>query len=166
MISIIVIFLNVMAVKAGNATKTNGESAYDTEIFYEDEFEYFYNLDLLEKFDLIVENETEIDENILLQLAQDDLEYEDSTELDIILDKLLNEGNLIEEVLDEFEDQLQRTTTDKDDQFMYLQNLILFYVFLISFVLMFIISTVFTGLNLLNKVNTKTRAKRSMKCVV
>ena len=127
------------AVTANDTDVDSKEFDYDENIFDDKEFEYFYNLELL-----IAKNDTNINETILLELAEEDLEYEDTTELDIILDKLLEEGDLIDEVLDEIEDEISRTTVHMDDSFSRLLNLILFYVFLISFVVMFIISTVFT----------------------
>ena len=51
---------------------------------------------------------------------------------------------MIDEVLDEIENEISRTSMHKDESFMHLLNQILVYGFLISFVVMFIISTVFT----------------------
>ena len=60
---IIAIIVNSALVKATNDTKENGENdelAYDAEIFDEKEFEYFYNMELLEKLELIANNESDI----------------------------------------------------------------------------------------------------------
>ena len=105
--------------------------------------------------ELLTNNETEIDETILLQMAEDDLEYEDTTELDIILDKLLEEGDLIEEVLNEMEDEISAITMHEDESSMDLFNQILFYGFLISFIVMFIISSICTGINY-KRISSKT----------
>ena len=121
---------------------------YEDNTFDEKEFEYFYNMELLEKLELLTNNETEIDETILLQLAEDDLEYEDTTELDMILDKLLEEGDLIDKVLDEMEDEISAITMHEDESSMDLFNQILFYGFLISFIVMF--NFTFTGVLLRN----------------
>ena len=135
------------------------EFGYDEEAFDDSEFEYFYNMELLEKLELLANNETVIDEHILLQLAEDDLEYEDTTELDIILDKLLEEGNLIEEVLDEIEDEISGTKIHEDDSFMDLFDQIMFYGFLVSFVVMFIISSICTGIHYYKKVPRKAQSE-------
>ena len=135
------------------------EFGYDEEAFDDSEFEYFYNMELLEKLELLANNETVIDEHILLQLAEDDLEYEDTTELDIILDKLLEEGNLIEEVLDEIEDEISGTKIHEDDSFMDLFDQIMFYGFLVSFVVMFIISSICTGIHYFKKVPRKAQSE-------
>ena len=135
------------------------EFGYDEEAFDDSEFEYFYNMELLEKLELLANNETVIDEHILLQLAEDDLEYEDTTELDIILDKLLEEGNLIEEVLDEIEDEISGTKIHEDDSFMDLFDQIMFYGFLVSFVVMFIISSICTGIHYYKKVPRKAHSE-------
>ena len=142
----------MQAVTVGKQEDENDEYGFDAETFDDSEFEYFYNMELLEKLELLSNNDTEVDETMLSQLAEDDLtEYEDTTELDVILDKLLEEGNLIEEVLDEIEDEILRTTLFKDDSFMENFDRILFYGFLIAFVFMFTISSVFTGIHFCKK---------------
>ena len=125
------------------------EEEYEDDSFDEEEFEYFYNMELLDKLELLANNETEIDEEALLQLAEEDFEYEDTSELDAILDELLKEGDLIEEVLDE----IGEYTFDDTDEVTYIQyersskdlfNQIIFFVSLVGFIIMFIISSVFT----------------------
>ena len=146
----------MQAVTVGKQEDENDEYGFDAETFDDSEFEYFYNMELLEKLELLSNNDTEVDETMLSQLAEDDLtEYEDTTELDVILDKLLEEGNLIEEVLDEIEDEILRTTLLKDESFMETLNQILFYGFLVAFVFMFTISSFFTGIHFYKKSNSK-----------
>ena len=147
----VVLVLTVVSI----ATADEG-FGYEDDTFDEKEFEYFYNMELLEKLELLTNNETEIDETILLQMAEDDLEYEDTTELDMILDKLLEEGDLIDEVLDEMEDEISAITMHEDESSMDLFNQILFYGFLISFIVMFIISSICTGIHFYKRVPSKT----------
>ena len=158
-----VIFIIAILAAAQAATidiqDDDDEFGYDEEAFDDSEFEYFYNMELLEKLELLANNETVIDEHTLLQLAEDDLEYDDTTELDIILDKLLEEGNLIEEVLDEIEDEISGTKIHEDDSFMDLFDQIMFYGFLVSFVVMFIISSICTGIHCYKKVPRKAQSE-------
>ena len=152
---IILTTAGVQAATIGVDEEDNDEFGYNADTFDDNEFEYFYNMELLEKLELLRNNETEVDETKLLQLAEDDLEYADTTELDIILDKLLEEGNLIEEVLDEIEDEISRTPLLKDDSFMETLNQILFYGFLVAFVFMFTMSSFFTGIHFYKKSKSK-----------
>ena len=158
-----VIFIIAILAAAQAATidiqDDDDEFGYDEEAFDDSEFEYFYNMELLEKLELLANNETVIDEHILLQLAEDNLEYEDTAELDIILDKLLEEGNLIEEVLDEIEDEISGTKIHEDDSFMDLFDQIMFYGFLVSFVVMFIISSICTGIHYYKRVPSKAHSE-------
>ena len=129
--------------------------------YEEEEFEYFYNMELLEKMELLTNNKTEIDEEVLRKLAEDDLEYEDTTEIDNILDELLEEGNLIEQVLDEIDagSAYDITLIGENNSSTDMFNQILFYVLLISFVIMFLISSVATFLCLYKRNNTNNESQ-------
>merc|ERR1712202_47894 len=80
------------------------DNVSDEEI--EKDFEYFYNLEMMKALDRH-ENKTEA--HVEDTYEEYDVEanyYEDSTELDLILDDLLNEEDLIEESLDDFDYEL------------------------------------------------------------
>ena len=118
---------------------------YDETSIDDKEFEYFYNYELLNKLELLTENKTMDDEDILEKLAKDELEYEDTTELDVILDQLLEGGNLIEEVLNEIETEFSNTSYDNLE--MDTLDQVIFLAFLVSFILMFLISSCVTSLH-------------------
>ena len=60
------------------------------------EFQYFYNLELVHKLQLLADNKTEITEEDVERIVN----HEDQDEkMDEILDKMLDQGNMIEEVL-------------------------------------------------------------------
>merc|ERR1712183_1232703 len=80
----------------------------DSDEEIEKDFEYFYNLKMMKALDRL-ESKTEAkdeDEDAYEEYGVETNYYEDSTELDLILDDLLNEEDLIEESLDDFDYEL------------------------------------------------------------
>lgn len=79
------------------------------------EFDYFYNLELVQELEtLATENATDFNDDDEVMKKLIDFDYDDTPELDDILDKLLEEGNLLNEVLNELKiDTADRRTTKK-----------------------------------------------------
>ena len=160
---VIVTLACMAAVIAANEKSEKEESSdldYDDDTFDDEEFEYFYNMELLEKLEHLTNNTSEITEEVLMKLAEDDLEYEDTTELDLILDELLKEGDLIAEVLDEIEDYTSNGPPStsiiyEDGSSKDLFDQIVFFFFLVGLVVMFIISSVLTGRHFYKKAESK-----------
>ena len=67
----------------------------------EGEFEYFYNLELVDKLQLLDHNRTDITEEDVERIVNHDAH---DPKMDEILDKMLEQGEMIEEVLREIED--------------------------------------------------------------
>ena len=152
--------LIVMAAAQSDENVANADLGldYDTDTFDDREFEYFYNMELLEKIEELSVNETEIDDHVLAQLIDEELEYEETTELDIILDTLLEEGDLIAEVLDEIESEMIKTPSNLHEVSVAESwNQITFYGFLIGFIIMFIISMTLTFIYYKKNINTRNR---------
>merc|ERR1712183_173376 len=86
----------------------------DSDEEIEKDFEYFYNLEMMKALDRL-ENKTEAhDEDAYDEYGVEANYYEDSTELDLLLDDLLNEEDLIEESLDDFDYELPITLPKSD----------------------------------------------------
>ena len=112
--------------------------------FQEEEFEYFYNLELVEKLQSLG------DEN---KLTQEDVskivdEVEERPEMDEILDKMLLHGSMIEEVLDDMDSAAGNVLlegseggTDFSSSLLYE---ILYWLFLTCFVVMLTFSALAT----------------------
>jgi len=75
---------------------------FDDTKFGGEEFEYFYNMELVEKLALLGEENTNIEFTIDELEKIIDNDKSNDTEVDSVLDKLLEEGNRIENVLNEF----------------------------------------------------------------
>ena len=140
----------VIAATEKSEKEESSDLFYDDDTFDDEEFEYFYNMELLEKLEHLTSNNTsEITEEVLMKLAEDDLEYEDTTELDLILDELLKGGDLIAEVLDEIEDYTNNGPPStyiiyEDGSSKDLFDQIVFFFFLVGLAVMFIVSSVLT----------------------
>ena len=148
----------VIAATEKSEKEESSDLFYDDDTFDDEEFEYFYNMELLEKLEHLTNNSSEIDEEVLMKLAEDDLE--DTTELDLILDELLKEGDLIAEVLDEIEDYTSNGPPStyiiyEDGSSKDLFDQIVFFFFLVGLVVMFIISSVLTGRHFHKKAESK-----------
>merc|ERR1719186_1654244 len=94
--------------------------------------------------------------------------YEDSTELDLLLDDLLNEEDLIEESLDDFDYELPITLPKSDvtrkemrEESRNLLNLILLISFLVASISILLISLALTANHCYRKVNTEETDARA-----
>ena len=108
--------------------------------FHEDEFQYFYNLELVQE----LTTDTEASK------TEKDPESGNSTRLDDALQKLEEEGELVEKVLNEIDYnkkrvQLQEAINKEVDFSASLLYEILYWIFLASFLLMLGLSVVMTG---------------------
>merc|ERR1719466_461204 len=154
--------------KEGDEIFTSGDLGYDdtydddSDEEIEKDFEYFYNLEMMKALDRL-ENKTEAHvEDAYKEYGIEANYYEDSTELDLILDDLLNEEDLIEESLDDFDYELPITlpksdVTRKDmrEESRSLLNLILLISFLVTSISILLISLTWTANHCYRKVNTE-----------
>merc|ERR1719186_1904027 len=134
----------------------------DSDEEIEKDFEYFYNLEMMKALDRH-ENKTEA--HVEDTYEEYDVEanyYEDSTELDLILGDLLNEEDLIEESLDDFDYKLPITlpksdVTRKDirEKSRNRLNLILLISFLLASISILLISLAWTANHCYRKVDTE-----------
>merc|ERR1712183_390256 len=105
--------------REGDEIFTSGDLGYDdtydedSDEEIEKDFEYFYNLEMMKELDILDnDNKTEAHvEDAYEEYGVEANYYEDSTELDLVLDDLLNEEDLIEESLDDFDYELPITIT-------------------------------------------------------
>ena len=130
--------------------------------FLEEEFDYFYNLELVEKLEL-VGGDTELTNEDVNKIVNDE---DNSPEMDEILDKMLLQGSLLEEVLNELTvpdssthlRESQQIVTDFSSSLLYE---ILYWLFLASFIVMLLTSVLLTAKYILDNpsqgltVNTK-----------
>ena len=118
-----------------------------------EEFEYFYNMELVEKLSLLGEDNTNTDNGFTVDELKKitDKDQTNGTEVDDVLDKLLEEGNRIENVLNEFTkisanpvqlNEEEKTEIDFSGSLLYE---ILYWILLVCFVLMMLFSLVSTG---------------------
>merc|ERR1712096_6774 len=154
--------------REGDEIFTSGDLGYDDT--YDDDsdeeikkdFEYFYNLEMMKALDRL-ENKTEAhDEDAYQEYVVEANYYEDSTELDLILDDLLNEEYLIEESLDDFDYELPITLPKSDvtrkemrEKSRNLLNLILLISFLLAPISILLISLAWTANHCYRKVDTE-----------
>merc|ERR1712215_50338 len=102
--------------------------SYDEDI--EEDFDYFYNLEMINTLDeLALSSDADPNED-LDDEGTNYYNYDDSTELDVIFDELLNEENLIDDALNSFDVPVQDIPTPKDTKlktrnFLSLANVIL-----------------------------------------
>ena len=116
------------------------------------DFEYFYNLEMMKALDRL-EKKTEAHvEDAYKEYGVEANYYEDSTELDLIIDDLLNEEDLIEESLDDFDYELPITLPKSDvtrkemrEESRNLLNLILLISFLVASISILLISLAWTA---------------------
>ena len=123
----------------GSSSKPVSEDFEDLS-FHEDEFQYFYNLELVQE----LTTDTEASK------TDTDQDSGNSTRLDDALQKLEEEGELIEKVLNEIDYnkqkvQLQEAINNEVDFSASLLYEILYWIFLASFLLMLGLSVVMTG---------------------
>merc|ERR1712183_1189296 len=136
----------------------------DSDEEIEKDFEYFYNLKMMKALDRL-ESQTEAkdeDEDAYEEYGVEANYYEDSTELDLILDDLLNEEDLIEESLDDFDYELPITLPKSDvtrkemrEKSRNLLNLILLISFLLASISILLISLAWTANHCYRKVDTE-----------
>eukprot|EP00092_Neocalanus_flemingeri_P008197 GFUD01008837.1.p1 GENE.GFUD01008837.1~~GFUD01008837.1.p1 ORF type:complete len:232 (+),score=67.87 GFUD01008837.1:41-697(+) len=127
----------------------------------EDEFEYFYKLQMLEALDRHA-SKTEADEKALSfdEYDGETSYYEDSTELDLIVDDLLNEEDLIEVALDDFDENMpmpnskSHVTRADIRESPSLLNPILLICFLVVPICILLINLAWTACHCYKKVNT------------
>ena len=141
--------LVVLTLCVGTRTKPILEDFTDAE-FDSEEFEYFYNLELVEKLSQIDDgNKTnELTENDIKILIAEDTS--NNTKVDDVLDRMEKEGNLIEEVLNEIEVTTKaailkeelKSNIDFSASILYE---ILYWIFLACFILMLVFSVTVTG---------------------
>ena len=121
--------------------------------FRGEEFEYFYNMELVEKLSLLGEDNIGTDDGFTVDELKEitDKDQTNDTEVDDVLDKLLEEGSKIENVLNEFTQSTAKTVElsengkTKIDFSSSLLYEILYWILLICFVLMMLFSLVATG---------------------
>ena len=123
----------------GSSSKPVSEDFEDLS-FHEDEFQYFYNLELVQELTANTEESKTIE----------DQESGNSTRLDQALNKLEEEGEIIEKVLNEIDYNkkkvlLQEAIDNEVDFSASLLYEILYWIFLVSFLLMLGLSVVMTG---------------------
>merc|ERR1712096_457191 len=128
----------------------------------EKDFEYFYNLEMVKALDRL-ENKTGAHvENAYEEYSVEGNYYEDSTELDLIIDDLLNEEDLIEESMDDFDYELPITLPKSDvtrkemrEESRSLVYLILLISFLVASISILLISLAWTANHCYRKVDTE-----------
>ena len=123
----------------GSSSKPVSEDFEDLS-FHEDEFQYFYNLELVQ----VLTTDTEESKTVV------DQDSDNSTRLDQALSKLEEEGELIEKVLNEIDYNekkvlLQEAIDNEVDFSASILYEILYWIFLVSFLLMLGLSVVMTG---------------------
>ena len=109
--------------------------------FHEEEFEYFYNLELVEKLQSLG------DDNKLTQADVSKIvdEVEERPEMDEILDKMLLQGKMIEEVLNDLDSAVLLEGSDGGTDFSSsLLYEILYWLFLACFIVMLAFSALLT----------------------
>ena len=116
--------------------------------FRTEEFEYFYNMELVEKLSLL--NDTSGDDFSVLELKKiTDVDEGNHTQVDEVLNKLENHRKLIEEVIEELElpqPTILKKNIEEDLEFSAsMMYDILYWIFLFCFIAMLIISVVITG---------------------
>merc|ERR1712183_1031306 len=154
--------------REGDEIFTSGDLGYDdtydddSDEAIEKDFEYFYNLEMMKALERL-ENKTEAhDEDAYEKYGVETNYYEDSTELDLILDDLLIEEDLIEESLDDFDYELPLTLAKSDvtrkemrEESRSLLNLILLISFLLASISILFISLAWTANHCYRKVDTE-----------
>ena len=126
----------------------------------QEEFQYFYNLELVEKLSLIgADPNDDFSEEELKKIT--DTDVDNNTKVDDLLDKLLTEGNWIEEALNEIDQSDEKNITLEEDfprEVTFSTSLlyeILYWIFLVSFIAMLLFSLVTTAKYFLeNPLNT------------
>ena len=126
---------------------------FDDDQFNSEEFEYFYNMELVEKFALLGDTEDTGDESITLhdlEVITDTDSGNNTEQVDKVLDQLIEEGNRIENVLNEFVDNQKKMAilSDNMEEIDFSASLlyeILYWLFLSCFILMMIFSLAVTG---------------------
>jgi len=114
--------------------------------FAQEEFDYFYNLELVEKLEL-VRDDTQLTNEDVNRIVNDE---DDSPGMDEILDKMLLQGSLLEEVLNELSVPQRNTdlkessdlATDFSSSLLYE---ILYWLFLACFIVMLLTSVLMTA---------------------
>lgn len=110
--------------------------------FQQEEFQYFYNLELVEKLSLIeTEANDDFSEEELKEISDKDVD--NNTNVDVLLDKLLTEGTLIEEALNEIDHSEVTLEDDLSDEVTFSTSLlyeILYWIFLVCFIGMLLFS--------------------------
>merc|ERR1712202_42028 len=154
--------------REGDEIFTSGDLGYDdtydddSDEEIETDFEYFYNLEMMKALDRL-ENKTEAhDEDAYEEYGVEANYYEDSTELDLMLDDLLNEEDLIEESLDGFDYELPITLPKSDvtrkemrEKSRNRLNLILLISFLLASISILLISLAWTANHCYRKADTE-----------
>merc|ERR1712096_581164 len=154
--------------REGDEIFTSGDLGYDdtydddSDEEIETDFEYFYNLEMMKALDRL-ENKTEAYvEDAYEEYGVEANYYEDSTELDLVLDDLLNEEDLIDESLDDFDYELPITLPKSDvtrkemrEESRNMLNLILLISFLVASISILLISLTWTANHCYRKVNTE-----------
>ena len=113
--------------------------------FLEEEFDYFYNLELVERLELVGDDKEVTDEEVN-KIVND---FVDSPDMDGILDKMQLQGTLMEEVLSELDGPsggvvLTESSDFRPDFSSSLLYEILYWVFLACFIVMLTFSLMMT----------------------
>ena len=114
--------------------------------FQQEEFQYFYNLELVDKLSLIgADANDDFSEEELAKITDKDVD--NNTNVDVLLDKLLTEGNLIEEALNEIDHSEVTLEGELSEEITFSTSLlyeILYWIFLVCFIGMLLFSLVST----------------------
>merc|ERR1712183_415049 len=151
--------------REGDEIFTSGDLGYDdtydedSDEEIEEDFEYFYNLEMMKELDILDnDNKTKAYvEDAYEEYGVEANYYEDSTELDLVLDDLLNE-DLIDESLDDFDYELPKsnvTRKEMREESRNMLNLILLISFLVASISILLISLTWTANNCYRKVKTE-----------
>ena len=111
---------------------------------FQEEFEYFYNLELVDKLELLGDNETNITEEDVDRIVNHDTH---DPQIDDILDKMIDQRNLIEGVLNEIEAVRKSSVLTKKAELDFSSSLlheIVYWVLLVGSVLTLTVSFLMT----------------------
>ena len=137
----------------------------DEDDFLKEEFDYFYNLELVEKLELVGDDDNLTDEDVN-EIVNG---MEESPGMDEILDKMLLQGSLLEEVLDELTGPqgsgvLKESLDAGTDFSSSLLYEILYWLFLSCFIVMLVTSVVMTAKYILDnpRQSSSVRIKKDL----
>ena len=138
--------------------------------FRAEEFEYFYNMELVEKLSLLGEDNNGSDNGFTVDELKKitDKDQNNDTKVDVVLDKLLEEGSKIENVLNEFKQSSAKQVTLSENgktEIDFSSSLlyeILYWILLVCFIVMMVFSLVATAKYFLENPQTALRSTTKM----